>query len=111
MAEHAGSVMMSESRVTVAVRASARPWTIDDAPIVIDASAIMVPASMVFAPSVAEVPIFQNTLQAAAPSMRMTRLFAAVVNVVPIWKMNTACGSPSPSSVNDPVSCAVVSNR
>ena len=66
----------------------------------------MVPTKMVPAPSVAELPIFQNTVQAFAPLMRMTPLFAAVVSVESVCRMNTACGSPWPSSLNAPVSCA-----
>jgi hypothetical protein len=66
----------------------------------------MVPAKMVPAPSVAELPIFQNTLQAVAPSTRTTALFAAVVSAESICRMKTACGSPWPSRVSGPVSWA-----
>src|ERR1039458_7587482 len=39
----------------------------------------------------------QKTLEATAPPMRFTILLpAAVVRVLPIWKMKTACGLPLP---------------
>jgi hypothetical protein len=45
----------------------------------------------------------QNTLVAEAPPTRLMVLEAAGLNAAPNWKMNTALGSPPPSSVNVPV--------
>jgi hypothetical protein len=42
-------------------------------------------------------------LQASAPLMSATRLTVAVISVLSIWKMKTALGSPSASSVSVPV--------
>jgi hypothetical protein len=58
-------------------------------------------------PSVAELPICQKTLHAWAPFSSFTSLEAAVVSPLPTWKMNTALGSPCPSSVTVPVSPSV----
>lgn len=74
--------------------------------IVIAACAMMVPTRVVPVPIVAELPIFQNTLQAEAPLINTTLLFDAVVNEESTWKMNTADGSPCPLRVNGPVSWA-----
>ncbi|MBE1598312.1 hypothetical protein H4687_004441 [Streptomyces stelliscabiei] len=91
------------SSVTAAVCASARPWT--SAPVfsVMDARAMMVPTKSEFVPRVAELPTFQNTLQACAPLMSLTLLFEAVISVSVVWKMKTALGSPSALSVSSPV--------
>ena len=55
-------------------------------------------------PSVAELPTFQNTLQACAPLTSLTRLADAVISVEPAWKTKAAFGSPWASSVSVPVS-------
>ncbi|PZV97937.1 hypothetical protein SAMN05443287_10950 [Micromonospora phaseoli] len=94
------------SRVTAAVRANARPWSVAPVAIVIEAWAMMVPRNVVPVPIVAELPICQNTLQADAPLISTTLLFDAVVNAESTWKMNTAAGSPCPLSVSVPVSWA-----
>ncbi|RGC70280.1 hypothetical protein C5N14_07630 [Micromonospora sp. MW-13] len=66
----------------------------------------MVPTKVVPVPIVAELPIFQNTLQGEAPLIRTTLLFDAVVSAESTWKMNTAWGLPWALSVSGPVSCA-----
>ena len=101
--------MLFESRVTAALRAMRRPSI--DAPVVavIDVSARMVPLNEEYVPRVAELPTCQNTFAACVPSVRaivlagVPGLPAAVTSVEPAWKMNTAFGSPPPSSVNFPV--------
>ena len=98
-----------ESRVTAALRAMRRPLI--DAPVVavIDVSARIVPLNDEYVPRVAELPTCQNTFAACVPLVRATVLSemlglpAAVTSVEPAWKMNTALGSPPPSSVNVPV--------
>ena len=102
-------VTLFESRVTAALRAKRRPLI--DAPVVavIDVSARMVPLNDEYVPMVAELPTCQNTFAACVPFVRATVLAgvpglpAAVTSVEPAWKMNTALGSPPPSSVNVPV--------
>ena len=43
--------------------------------------------------------------------MRMTEEPLAVVSALPIWKTNVAFGSPWPSSVSVPVSCAELAKK
>lgn len=74
----------------------------------IEARASTVPTKVLPVPSVAELPTCQKTWHAWAPLSITTELADAVVSVDPIWKMNTAFGSPCPSRVNAPVSCAEV---
>ncbi len=71
-------------------------------------SARIFPANAVPVPSVAELPTCQNTLQSEPPLITFTVELLAVVSVLPIWKTNTALGSPAASSVTVPVSCADV---
>jgi len=55
----------------------------------------MVPANVVVVPSVAELPTCQNTFSDRAPPARMTwLLFAAVVSVDTIWKIQTPFALP-----------------
>ena len=68
----------------------------------IDVRARMLPVKAEFVPRVAELPTCQNTLQAWAPSVRMTLLAESVTSVEGAWKMKTAFGSPPASSVSDP---------
>ncbi len=75
---------------------------------VIDVRARMLPTKVEPVPSVAELPTCQNTLQAWAPLMRLTLEADAVVSVEPIWKIQTADGSPWASRVSVPVSPAEV---
>jgi hypothetical protein len=64
----------------------------------------MVPLKVVPIPRVAELPTCQKTLEACAPPMRFTLLLlAAVISVLPIWKMKTAFGLPLPLRVTVPV--------
>jgi hypothetical protein len=64
-----------------------------------------VPTKVVSVPSVAELPTCQYTPQ-GPPLIRATLEPVAVVSVLPTLKMKTAFGSPPPSSVSVPVSCA-----
>jgi hypothetical protein len=69
---------------------------------VIDAKAMIVPTKRVPVPSVAEEPTCQKTLHACAPLISWTAVLEPVINVEPIWKINTALGSPCASSVTLP---------
>jgi hypothetical protein len=60
----AGDTNVSSSRVTAAVRASARPTTWTPVVTVTDARAMIVPSKLDVVPSVAELPTCQKTLQA-----------------------------------------------
>ena len=53
-------------------------------------------------PSVAEEPTCQKTLHACAPLISCTVVFEPVISVEPIWKMNTALGSPCASRITLP---------
>src|ERR1700726_1940166 len=66
------------------------------------ADAMTVPTKRVPVPSVAEEPTCQKTLQACGPLLRSPLVFEPVVSVDPIWKINTAFGSPCASSVTLP---------
>jgi hypothetical protein len=93
-----------ESSVTAPFRAKARPVTVAPVVSVMLVSATIFPAKEVVVPSVAELPTCQWTLH-AEPLLVMTTLEPlAVVSVVPIWKTQTALGSPPPFSVRAPVS-------
>src|ERR1019366_3096130 len=98
------AVIVSLINVTAPLRASARPSTVTPLPIEIDVKARMLPLKTDDVPSVAELPICQNTLHGCAPLMRFKWLPDAVVNVEPAWKMKTALGFPWSSSVRAPVS-------
>ena len=83
-----------------------RPVTLAPVVSVLLARARMLPLNSVLVPSVAELPTCQKMLQAFAPLVRRTDEPLAVVNVLPIWKIKTALGSPSPSSVRILLNCA-----
>lgn len=100
-----GVMMVAAVMVTAAFLAKARPFTTDDAPIVIAVCARMVPSNEVFAESVAELPICQKTLCACVPLTSKTKAPKAVLSVVAAWKMNTAFGRFWPSRVMFPVIC------
>ena len=93
---------VSVSRVTAALRARARPWTVTPAETVMELRARMLPVKSEFVPSVAELPTCQKTLQACAPLMRVMVLLEAVMSVESVWKMKTEVGSPAPSRVRGP---------
>src|SRR5664279_3393502 len=61
-----------------------------------------VPTKRVPVPSVAEEPTCQKTLHACAPFTSNTAVLEPLISVEPIWKMNTAFGSPCASSVTLP---------
>ena len=94
MFAYAGTIMVSLSSVTAAVCASALPFTVVPAPIVIEARAIIVPLKELVAPRVAELPTMKKTWLAVAPPVSTMLAPAAVVSVEPIWKMKTALASP-----------------
>ena len=64
--------MVSESSVTAAVRANARPSTVTPVVTVIDANAMMVPDNTEYVPRVAELPTCQNTFDAFVPPANTT---------------------------------------
>jgi hypothetical protein len=97
-----GAVMLSSSRVTAPLRASARPATVSPVVTDIDVRARMLPEKAESVPRVAELPTCQKTLQAWAPSVRIMLLAESVMRVEGAWKMKTAFGSPPPSSVSEP---------
>jgi hypothetical protein len=77
--EQLGNVIAVSSSVTAPVRTRIRPTSVEPALAVVETDAKMFPANAVSVPSVAEEPICQKTLQAWAPLVRLTTLFAAVV--------------------------------
>ena len=87
-------VIVSVSSVTAPLRASTRPSTVTPVVTVMLVRAMIVPRKVEPVPSVAELPICQNTLQAWAPLIRLTQLPEAVVSVEPAWKTKTAFGLP-----------------
>jgi hypothetical protein len=92
------------AKVTAPTRASALPFNTAPVFSVMLACARIVPLKLVDVPRVAELPTCQNTLEACAPPIRLTTLFvAAVVSVLPIWKINTAFEFPFPFNVTVPV--------
>ena len=101
---HFVSVSTLLSSVTLPLRARARPSIL--APVLreIEVSAMIVPTNRVLEPRVADVPTCQKTWQLCASFSSTTRLLDAVVRPAPIWKMNTASGSPFASRVREPVS-------
>ena len=103
---HSAAEITLVSIVTAALRASALPLSVAPVVKVMLASARMFPLNEVVVPTVAELPICQNTLQSSPPLRTRTDELLAVVSVVPIWNTNDAAGSPCASSVSVPVSCA-----
>ena len=109
-AAHVGFVTVFVRRVSAPVSedglsaeaptpARSRPSTFALVPTEIDVCARMVPRKVELAPSVAELPTCQNTLHDWAPRTRFTVVLPAVTSVEAAWKMKTALGSFSPSSV------------
>jgi hypothetical protein len=100
--EQTDALIVSSMRVTSPFRANTRPSTVTPEPSVIVVNAMTVPTKV--GPfSVAELPTCQNTLHAEAPPIRLTVLLVPAVRVDPVWKMNTALGSPSAFRVSAPV--------
>lgn len=87
-------VMVLVSRVTAPVCASSLPWIVAAVVAAMLAEAMMVPTKCVPVPNVAEEPTCQKTLHACAPPASRTVVLEPVISVEPIWKMNTALGSP-----------------
>ena len=65
----------------------------------------------VVVPSVADVPIFQNTPAPGAAFTVVTDEADAVVSVEPIWKTNTLFGLARKFRIRFPVSCPDDANR
>ena len=82
-AKQVGVVTVFVSKVTAPFRASNRPCTVALVSAVMLVSAMIVPVKLDPVPSVAELPICQNTLQAWAPFVKLTLLADAVVSVEP----------------------------
>src|ERR1700726_2121842 len=98
------NVIVLVSSVTAPVPAQAAPQVILE-PVfsVMLACARMSPANDVVVPSVAELPILQNTLPPCAPLISETVEALAVVSVLPMLKMKIELGLPRPLSVRVPV--------
>src|SRR4051812_46874846 len=92
--------------VTAPFRARARPANVAPVLMVMLVRARMLPTNVVVAPSVAELPTCQKTLQFDAPLITATDDPDAVVKVLPILKINEALGLPCASSVSVPVNWA-----
>src|ERR1700676_677713 len=91
-------------RVTAPTRARRRPLILVAAPTVIDAWARTLPEKCVPPLSVALEPTIQKTFEAWPPvSIKTAELPTAVVKVEPIWKIQTAFGSPPASRYSAPV--------
>ena len=94
------------SMVTEPVRAMARPLTrLAPVAMVTLARARILPSKAVVEFRVAELPTCHYTLP-APPPITVTEEAGAVVRELPIWKMNTALGSPSVFKVRAPVRLA-----
>jgi len=106
---HAETAMVSLSRVTAPLSATApasnRPTTVALFPTVMVVCAITVPWRVELAPSVAELPICQKTLQAWAPPARTTELDAEVISVDPALK--TQMSFALPLSVRGPAPAVI----
>ena len=89
------------SRVTAAVLASRRPTTVAPVVAVIDCLARMVPRNWAALPIVAELPTFQNTLQADAPPVSVILVPEPIVRVLAAW--NTQTESAEPARVRAPL--------
>lgn len=100
---HRVSVNTLVSSVTDPFRASARPWMAAPVFTSMEVSAMIVPTKLLPVPRVADSATCQKTWQLWASLRSTTLLLDAVVRPDPIWKMNTAAGSPSASSVRGPV--------
>jgi hypothetical protein len=98
-----GTVMVSSSRVTAPLRASARPVMVSPVCTVMEVRARILPWKAEPVPMVAELPTCQKTLQAWAPLVRTTELPESVRSVEEgAWKIQTAFGSPPASRVSAP---------
>jgi hypothetical protein len=103
---HPGWVKVSPPNVTSPFRANACPSTLTPSVMVIELKAMIVPVKLVVvavAPSDAELPTCQKTLQACASFSKRTLLDPSTVRPLPTWNMNTAVGSFSALSVTVPL--------
>jgi hypothetical protein len=99
------------SSVTAPVRASRLP-DVDAAVVaVMDVKARTLPIKIELVPRVAELPTCQKTLHVLPLLITCTRALLAVMNVLPIWKMNTLAELPCASRVSVPVSWAEVAKQ
>ena len=88
-AQVVGTVMVLASRVTAALRARMRPWTVAPVSSVAEVRAISVPTNVLDDARVAELPTTQKTLHAWAPFSSSTDEPEAVTRSEEAWKMNT----------------------
>src|ERR1035437_5063291 len=96
-------VIVSLSKVTSPVLASARPSSFAPVFIQMDVEAMIVPTKVEPTPRVAELVTCQKTLHELAPRMRFTELPDAVMKDEVVWMIQTELGSFWPSSVTVPV--------
>lgn len=96
------AVMVLASKATWPFCANARPSSVAPVFSVIEVYASMFPLMIESTSRVAELPTCQKTWQAVAPPLRITLRSTVVINVVGIWKMKTAFGSPWASRVRSP---------
>src|SRR3989344_2900563 len=92
-------ITLLPSRVTVPFCANTLPSTLAVVPSPMDVRAKMFPLKVESAPSVAELPTCQKTLQAWAPPVRFTTLAPAVVSEEPAWNIQTSVALPFKVSV------------
>src|SRR5665811_1425038 len=82
---HGKFVMVFPCRLTAALRASTRPWTVAPVLTVILVSAMTVPTNVESDPSVAELVTCQKTLQDEAPLISLTTLPFPTIRSEPAW--------------------------
>jgi hypothetical protein len=99
---HMDGLITLLSIVTATLRAKALPDTVAPVFSVMLSSASMFPTKLVVVPIVAELPTCQNTLQSWPPLITTTEELEPVVSVLPIWKTQTALGSPPALRVSTP---------
>ncbi len=99
-----GTLIVSSSRVTAALRARARPVMVAPFCTVIESRARMVPTKTEDVWMVAELPTCQKTLQAWAPFSRTTELPTSASSVeAGAWKIQTESGLFCPFRVSAPL--------
>jgi hypothetical protein len=100
----AGTLIVSSSSVTAALRARARPVMVAPFCTVMELRARMVPTKTEDVWMVAELPTCQKTLQAWAPFSRTTELPTSASSVeAGAWKIQTESGLFCPSRVSAPL--------
>src|ERR1035438_1023588 len=97
-----GEVIVLPSIVTAPVKPIALPVIAAPVPKDTEDNAITSPCMDALALMVAELPTSQMTFLANVPFVRTTVALVLMVSEEPIWKMNTALGSPLPFKVRVP---------